>query len=69
MSIQIDRFNPIKMAKHFQIKFEKKGWVAIEDREKGEYCCVVKLTDDYDKNIELGYKIIELIEEEINEQH
>lgn len=69
MSIKIDRFVTKKMNKHTNISFEKKGWIGITDREKEGFVAFVKIYEDYDKNDDLAKQIIEIIEEEINEEH
>ena len=66
MSIFIERFNPTNLPKEQTVRFSKKGWVAIEDRENGEYICMIRIHRDYEANKELAQKIIELIESEIN---
>lgn len=67
MTIFIERFASEKLPKEQTIRFAKKGWVAIQDREQGEYIGMIRLSDDYSKNQVVANKIIELIESELNE--
>lgn len=66
MSIQIDRFKGEELHTNQTVKFNEKGWIAVKDRETGDFVGLVNLHKDYDKNMELASKVISVIESELN---
>lgn len=65
MSIQVDRFEPIKIKKDLKLLLENEKGVIIKDHLTDKIIAFVTLEQTADKNIIVARKLIEAIENHI----